>query len=256
MGLAAGSAVGVFRVIPRLRLGQHHLLDVGFHAGPLAGFRLTRRGIFRWGAAPLGIGGAEGDQSHADHGAHGDDPRLGPFPVQQVPDASAGVALAEGKGHPRHDAAAGGKAQQGGGVVRPDVLAQFPYHCLVAAHFHVLPRQNERRPHQRVEPVDAQGQKRQELHHMIPAAEVILLMPQDVASLRFRQGGGQVDLGPEQAHDEGGGDVVCQIDVVLQPHGPNQTAAEPQQRDHAVKKQQGHARQPRQGQDRHRAAKG
>ena len=37
---------------------------------------------------------------------------------------------------------------------------------------------------------------------MIPAAEVILLMPQDVASLRFRQGGGQVDLGPEQAHDE------------------------------------------------------
>ena len=41
---------------------------------------------------------------------------------------------------------------------------------------------------------------------MIPAAEVILLMPQDVASLRFRQGGGQVDLGPEQAHDKGGGD--------------------------------------------------
>lgn len=37
---------------------------------------------------------------------------------------------------------------------------------------------------------------------MIPAAEVILLMPQDVAPLRFRQGGGQVDLGPEQAHDE------------------------------------------------------
>ena len=37
---------------------------------------------------------------------------------------------------------------------------------------------------------------------MIPAAEVILLMPQDVASLRFRQGGGQVDLGPEQAHDK------------------------------------------------------
>ena len=27
------------------------------------------------------------------------------------------------------------------------------------AHLHVLPRQNERRPHQRVEPVDAQGQK-------------------------------------------------------------------------------------------------
>ena len=37
---------------------------------------------------------------------------------------------------------------------------------------------------------------------MIPAAEVILLMPQDVAPLRFRQGGGQVDLGPEQAHDK------------------------------------------------------
>lgn len=37
---------------------------------------------------------------------------------------------------------------------------------------------------------------------MIPAAEMILLMPQDVAPLRFRQGGGQVDLGPEQAHDE------------------------------------------------------
>ena len=85
---------------------------------------------------------------------------------------------------------------------------------------------------------------------MIPAAEVILLMPQDVAPLRFRQGGGQVDLGPEQAHDEGGGDVV------LQPHGPHQAAAEPQQRDHAVKEQQGHAGQPRQGQDRHRAAEG
>ena len=91
---------------------------------------------------------------------------------------------------------------------------------------------------------------------MIPAAEVILLMPQDVAPLRFRQGGGQVDLGPEQAHDKGGGDVVRQIDVVLQSQGSHQTAAEPQQRDHAVKEQQGHAGQPRQGQDRHWAAKG
>ena len=159
MRLAADSAVGVFRVISRFRLGQHYLLDVGFHAGPLAGFRPVRRGIFRWGAAPLWIGGAEGDQSHADHGAHGDDPRLGPFPVQQVPDASAGVALAEGKGHPRHDAVSGGQTQERGGVVRPDVLAQLLDHGLVAAHLHVLPRQNERRPHQRVEPVDAQGQK-------------------------------------------------------------------------------------------------
>ena len=91
---------------------------------------------------------------------------------------------------------------------------------------------------------------------MIPAAEVILLMPQDVAPLRFRQGGGQVDLGPEQAHDKGGGDIVRQIDVVLQSHGPHQASADPQQRDHAVKEQQGHAGQPRQGQDRHRAAKG
>ena len=63
---------------------------------------------------------------------------------------------------------------------------------------------------------------------MIPAAEVILLMPQDVAPLRFRQGGGQVDLRPEQAHDKGRWDMIRQIDVIPQSHRPHQPAAQPQ----------------------------
>ena len=79
---------------------------------------------------------------------------------------------------------------------------------------------------------------------MVPAADVVLLVEQDVAPLRFFQRGGQVDPGPQQTHDEGRGDAVRQIDVVPQADGSHQTAAQPQHGRQAGEQQQRGSRQP------------
>ena len=105
----------------------------------------------------LGIRSAE-NNGHKTHNQSGkNNPRSGLLPVQQIPYAALGVALAEGQRRPGDDAPSGGKAQEGRGVIRPDFFAQLLHHRLVAAHLHVLGGENKRHPYQGIEPMDAQG---------------------------------------------------------------------------------------------------
>ena len=59
------------------------------------------------------------------------------------------------------------------------------------------------KPHQGIEPMQAQGHEGQEFHSRVTAADVMLFMGDDVAKLPICQSGGQVDLRFENTHDEG-----------------------------------------------------
>ena len=226
----------------------HDLLHIVLHAGIPAGaglFRLRRR-----------VGGAGGDDRHTGGRPQQDGPPLGALPFQHVSYPASGVPLPEGQGRSRQDAPAGGQGQQGGGVVRPHPLPQLFHHRLVAAHLHVPAHQQEGRPHQGVEPVDAQNPVGQQLHQVVQAADVVPLVEEDVPPLPLRQGGGQVDLRPQHPQHKGGGDVVGQIDVSLQGDRPHQAAAQSHQGEGAVSPHPQHPRQPDQGGDGHRGLQG
>ena len=59
----------------------------------------------------------------------------------------------------------------------------------------------------------------QRLRQVVPAADVGLLVEQDVAPVRFRQANGKIDAGPEETADEGAVDLVGFIDVFLDENG-------------------------------------
>ena len=88
----------------------------------------------------------------------------------------------------------GGKAQQRCGIVCQDAVTHLFDNGLVAAHFHVLVGVDEGYPDQRIKPVDAQGQKRQRLNDMVAAANVVLLMTNDVGLLPLLHIRGKIDL--------------------------------------------------------------
>ncbi len=50
---------------------------------------------------------------------------------------------------------------------------------------------------------------------VVPAADVSLLMEQDVAPAGFRQANGKIDAGPEKTADEGAVDLIRLIDVLF-----------------------------------------
>ena len=208
-----GRSLSAFRGVVDRGLGRvHGLLGKVFHAVvPPAG-------------APLGIGGTGPGHRDADHGGQKRRPSLWRLPVYEISDAAFGVPLSEGQGHTGDPPATGGEAQQRGGVVRPDLFAQRMDHRLIAAHLHILSGQEERRPDQGIEPVDAQRREGQDLYDVVASADMVLLMPDDIGLLPPAQCGGKIDPGAEEAHHEGGGDVVRQIDIVPQRHGADQPA--------------------------------
>ena len=95
--------------------------------------------------------------------------------------------------------------------------------------------------------MEAQSGKGQHLHHMVPVADVVLLMADDVAHLPLGQGGWQIDFRPHQSQHKGGGDVVGQIDVVSQTQAAHQPAPQPEEREDAVPRHAQHACQPHPG---------
>ena len=74
----------------------------------------------------------------------------------------------------------GGQPQQGLGIEAPNLGAEPADHRLVTAHFHILPRQPEGYPRQRIEPVQAQGDVGQQPHNGISALDVAGLVSQNV----------------------------------------------------------------------------
>ena len=109
--------------------------------------------------------------------------------------------------------------QERGGVaccVRPPKRAD---HGLVRGGLKVSSEEVVRKPENGVEPVETECDIGQRLRQVVPAADVGLLMEQNIAPVRFRQADGKIDAGAEEAADEGAVDLVCLIDIFLDENG-------------------------------------
>ena len=131
-----------------------------------------------------------------------------------IPHPTLGLSLAEGQGHTGNQPLVGGKAQKRLGIIRPDVLPQAVENRLVAAHFHILPTQEEGQPHQGIEPVDAQSQIAQQLPQGVTPMQVMPLVGDDKAALLLGGIPGQIDFRTEQADHKGRLDIICDEDII------------------------------------------
>ena len=132
-------------------------------------------------------------------------------------DAVAHLPLARrhgGGGQQRVGAAALGDQGQQGLPVGPALrLSQPGQRPLVAGQFTVRLRAARCQPHQRVKPPEHQAEAPQRRPQGVQVPGVGLLMGQDVAQPRLVPGrlAGDVDGGPQQPKETGGGDVVAEI---------------------------------------------
>ena len=154
------------------------------------------------------------------------DPGLRLFPSGHIPNTAFGVPLSEGKGCSGDDLTACGQPQQGSGIVRPDMVPQLSDHRFIAAHLHVLPRQKEGCPHQRVKPVDTQRGVGQQLDDMVAPADMVPFVGDDEPPLLHGNRGWQVNPGTENPHSKGRGDVVRQVNLTTVQHRAHQSPAQ------------------------------
>ena len=111
------------------------------------------------------------------------------------------------------------QVQERGGVaccIRPPKGTD---HGLVRGGLNVPAEEMIGQPQDRVEPVEAQGDIGQRFRQIVPAADVGLLMEQDVAPVGFRQANGKIDAGAEETADEGDVDLIRLIDIFLDENG-------------------------------------
>ena len=168
-----------------------------------------------------------GQKAHSQHGAgkhrRQNAPKRRTLPPGQIADASLGIPRAEGQGHGQPSA--GGQGQDRRGIVRPDLRAQLFHHSLVAGHLHVPPREEVGKPHQGIEPVEAQRPVGQKPRHMVAPVNVQPLVEEDIVPLPWLQIRGQVDPWPQKSQHKGRGDLLGQVDPLSQRH----RAAQPQE---------------------------
>ena len=98
--------------------------------------------------------------------------------------------------------------QQGGRIGLPLGGLHKPDHPLVTGHLHIPAEQGVGQPHQRIVPVEGQGQKANELDPVVPLVQVGPLVGQDLAALVLGHPGGDIDLRLQKAQNEGGLDFV------------------------------------------------
>ena len=110
------------------------------------------------------------------------------------------------------------QVEKGLGVPGGVLPAEGADHRLVAGGLHVPAEQAVGHPQHGVKPVDRQGQPGQDLGAVVPPAQVGLLVEEDVGPVGHIQPCGEVDPGPEEAADEGGGDLVGLVHPWLHPH--------------------------------------
>ena len=92
-------------------------------------------------------------------------------------------------------------------------------HGLVRGGLKVSAKKMVRKPENGIEPVEAEGDIGQGLRQIVPAADVGLLVQEDVAPVGFRQANGKIDAGAEEAADEGAVDLIRLIDIFLDENG-------------------------------------
>ena len=130
-----------------------------------------------------------------------------------------GIFLPKGQGNGLGEAGLVAQVQERGGVtggVRPPKGAD---HGLVRGGLKVSSEEVVRKPENGVEPVEAEREIRQGFRQVVPAADVSLLMEQNIAPVGFRQADGKIDAGAEEAADGGAVDLIRLIDIFLDENG-------------------------------------
>ena len=92
--------------------------------------------------------------------------------------------------------------------------------------------------------MDAQGQKCQRFCDMVAAANVVLLMADDIGLFTLLHIRGQIDFRPDQSHDKGGCDLVSQIDIIPQRRGCQQFLPQTAIGNHTVRRHNQHTGNP------------
>ena len=163
-----------------------------------------------------------GQQQHRRHHAGGScrqhQPEGGFFVGEHPPDAVLGILLPKGQGEDGGERRPPAQVEEGLGVPGGVLPAESADHRLVAGGLHVPAEQAVGHPQHGVKPVDRQGQPGQDLGAVVPPAQVGLLVEKDVGPVGHIQPCGEVDPGPEEAADEGGGDLVGLVHPWLHPH--------------------------------------
>ena len=90
---------------------------------------------------------------------------------------------------------------------------------LVAGQFNIAAQQDIGHPQQGVEPVDRQQQKAQGLPPVVAAAQMCLLMGDDILCLPLVHVVGEVDVGAEETEDKGGVHRLAPPNVIPQRKG-------------------------------------
>ena len=127
--------------------------------------------------------------------------------------------FAEGEGTGRHHMAGETTGEECLGVgflCRGIHIADDP---LVAGQLNIAAQQDIGHPQQGVEPVDRQQQKAQGLPPVVAAAQMCLLVGDDVLGLPLVHVVGEVDVGAEEAEDKGGVHRLAPPNVLPQREG-------------------------------------
>ena len=170
-------------------------------------------GLFR----SLGNGGIGVRRLRVCHKAHGNEhngrqrqqahPEAGLAVVEHGFDALFYTDLPEGHRGRGEVGPACAALQKGRGVFLPLGKLHELDHPLVAGHFDILAQKDVAYPHQRVEPVERQGQETHHLEPVVPLFQVGPLVGQNVLPGLRRHALGDVDLRSCKPQDEGRVDV-------------------------------------------------
>ena len=93
--------------------------------------------------------------------------------------------------------------QERGGVTGGVRSPKRADHGLVRGSLNVSAKKMVGQPEDGIEPVETECDIGQGLRQIVPAADVGLLMEQNIAPVGFRQANGKIDAGAEEAADEG-----------------------------------------------------
>ena len=148
---------------------------------------------------PAGIAPQEHAGRKTSHDGYEQHPERGLFVGQHRADAMLGVLLPKGQGDGLGEAGLVAQVQERGGVaccIRPPKGTD---HGLVRGSLNVSSEEVVRKPENGVEPVETERDIGQRLRQVVPAADVGLLMQENIAPLLLRQPHGEIDARAEKA---------------------------------------------------------
>ena len=99
--------------------------------------------------------------------------------------------------------------QQGGGVALPILQLHELHYPFVTGQLDILAQQNIGQPHQRIEPVNGQGQKADHFEPVVALFQMGALVGQDVLPDCGRKPRRNVDLRADKAQNNGGIDLTA-----------------------------------------------